>query len=103
MNDKEIIAERIKTLIWFASMLLEDIETIEEFVKNTWTQLSDIMAAAPILWGDYEWIELEKVIILERSKSILKLLKVLKETEDRRQEYKKEKEARDGISKIFNS
>lgn len=104
----EVLAERVGVLIGFCSMLIPDIDLIEETSKHSENNVSMVMSAAPIIMAmgmDWEQKEFEAKLHSRRAHALHNLIKVLKETEDERIEFKnkqeKKKAGADELRKIL--
>lgn len=97
--EKERIANlstKIETLFTFAYLLVEDLDLLERASDHSDEISSRVLSAAPIieaLGGSYEEKHLEAEIRRKRADALTKLVRVLKDTEDDRLKFAKDKKA----------
>lgn len=100
VDDEEKIlnlAEQIKNLLIFSSLLVPDLELLEKVANESADIQSHVQAIAPILGAvglDYEEKDLEAGIRRRRSIALVNLVKTIKETEQERAEFAKSKDAK---------
>lgn len=88
----DMLAERIKLLFGFCVDLIPDIDLIERTASNAGEKASMAMSAAPLLGAagiDYEEKNAEWELRRKRADALANLLKVLRDTENDRQEMEK--------------
>lgn len=82
-----LLSSRIELLFGFCSLLIPDIDLIEQAEKSSRENASFSMAAAPIFGAvglDYEQAVFNWELRERRSKAIVELLKVLRDTDNER-------------------
>lgn len=102
------LAERIKLLFGFCVDLIPDIDLIEKTASNAGEKASMSMSAAPLLEAagiDYEEKNAEWELRRKRADALANLLKVLRDTENDRQEIEKKSATMQGhrkeIARLF--
>lgn len=86
-----VAAEQLKLLFVFAGQLIPDIDLLEEVYIQSSDRESHTMALAPVLTAvgvDYEEEHFEAALHRRRAVAVLDLVKVLRDTEAERAEFK---------------
>jgi hypothetical protein len=92
------LATKIETLLQFTALLVEDLDLLERASDQSDEISSRILSAAPLIeaLGDsYEEKHLEAEVRRKRAEALTKLVRVVKDTEDDRAKFAKDKKARD--------
>lgn len=91
----EQLASQVLLLIQFAGTMIDDIDLLERVEKQSGELSSRALTLAPIfgaVGGDYEEAHMEAEVKRKRASAIVQLIRVLKETENDRLDFK-EKQA----------
>lgn len=94
MNEDERVAQlatQVTLLIQFAATMIDDIDLLERVEKQSGEISSSTLTLAPILGAvgaDYEEAHVEAEVKRKRATAIVNLVRVLKDTENDRQEFK---------------
>lgn len=94
MSEDERIAQlasQVMLLIQFAATMVDDIDLLERVEKQSGEMSSRALTLAPIfgaVGGDYEEAHMEAEVKRKRATAIVNLVRVLKETEDERLDFK---------------
>lgn len=87
----EQLASQVLLLIQFAATMIDDIDLLEKVEKQSGEMSSRALTLAPIfgaVGGDYEEAHMEAELHRKRASAIVNLVRVLKETENERQDFK---------------
>lgn len=106
-NKKEqiqILAERIKLLFGFCADLIPDLELLKETAESSSQRANDVLSMAPLIGAfgqDYESAHFNRRLEAKRAKALYELVKVLKETEDERINFKQQQSNKDEAMEVI--
>lgn len=86
-----VLAEQVKNLLVFASLLIEDLDLLEKVAKQSADIQSHTQAMAPVFGAvgmDWEEKDMEAGLHRKRAVALVNLVKVIRDTEGERAEFK---------------
>lgn len=107
MSEKERIeqlATQVTLLIQFAATMIDDIDLLERTSENLSSLSESTLTLAPLLTAagaDYEEAHMEAEVKRKRASAITNLVRVLKETENERSEFKKSQLSKQDLMDTF--
>ena len=100
----EQLAQQVMLLIQFAALMVDDLPTLEKVATQSGEISSMALTLAPVLGAvgaDYEEAHVEAEVKRKRALAIVNLVRVLKETEDERVDFKKKQASKQEALAMF--